>query len=316
MSIKKVILLDEANGVQLWHTGDGIGILSFQSKANCASLKVLLGIQKALQIGAKQLTGIILWQESDKFFCVGADLSYVCSLAESHDLASIRHYLATFQATALQLRYSPIPIIAAVRGYALGGGCELAMHCAQIVAAKSAHIGLVETSIGLVPSGGGSKELVLRASSSEHYQAVLTRYFSHVATGKMSIDAMEAKQWGYLRMTDWIVEDTIDLLKEAKKALLQLHYVPPSSPIIPVFGERERVLLLAAYESQADPLSAHDKCITEKLAVIFSGGPHTETNTEQALLSMELNAFLELVQNPLSLARIHYTLKTGKYLRN
>lgn len=309
-------LLSEKDGVQFSEAGDGIGILSFTSKACAATKTVLTGIQKALKIAEQQqLKGIIIWQPNPKFFCVGADLPYVCQLAAANDTATMRIYLSYFQQTSLALRYSAVPVIAAITGYALGGGCELSMHCAKIVAEQNSRIGLVEAAIGLIPAGGGSKEMILRASKSTNYLATLKTYFLQIAQGVMSDNAKHAQALNYLRNTDVIVETHEAALETAKKQLQNLIYTVPESPTIPILsGIKDE--LMTTYENTVATPSHHDLWIAEHIANVFSGGGQQGPLTEQQLLDLELDAFITLVMHPLTQARIQHTLETGKHLHN
>ncbi len=311
-----VDLLKKENVIHLYHTGDEIGILSFLSKANCANPHVLAGIQEAITIAEKQLKGLILWQPTEKFFCVGADLSFVQTLAKNNDTDGMNRYLSLFQDTALALRYSKIPVISAIRGYALGGGCELAMHCTKIVAAQTSRIGLVEAGIGLLPSGGGSKEMVLRATQSGDYETSLKKFFLQVARGEMSRDAAHAKMLHYLRDTDTVVTDSETVLTQAKRELLKINYSVPPPPKIRVLGKSGLPDLMQAYKKSTDNITQYDEVIAREIAQVFVGGDHSDFVSERDMLDLELAAFIALATNPKTQERIQYTLKTGQHLHN
>lgn len=318
----EIVFFNHASIAKLWSTGDDIAILTFLSKANCGSDAVLDSIFQALDIvQTKQLQGLILWQLSDKFFCVGADLPFVCQAAKTGNLEAIKLYLQKFQRASLGLRYSSVPTIAAVRGYALGGGCELAMHCSQIVSHPLSKIGLVEASIGLVPSAGGSKEMLLRATQCNDYLTYLKAFYLQLAQGLLATNASQAKTYHYLTANDVIISETDDLLITAKKALTQLrtkNYQPPSKPLITVLNKSQTDILLDGYKTSVPDHTEHDLFIAKTIAEIFTGGTFAGSSqlTETDCLALEIEAILKLVATPKTVARIEYTLQTGKHLSN
>ncbi|MCB1212913.1 MAG: enoyl-CoA hydratase/isomerase family protein [Chlamydiia bacterium] len=309
-------ILQREGAIRLYQTGDGIGIVNFLSKANCCSLEVLQGLHESVEIAEKSLTGLIIHQTNDKFFSVGANLSYVAELAKTHQTAAIHSYLSFFQETSLKLKYAKVPIIAAVRGYALGGGCEIAMHCDRIVAHPESKIGLVESAIGLIPSGGGCKEMILRASYESNPQNALKRYFLNICQGKISTNADEAREMGYLRSEDIVTSPSEDLLERAKMTLTA--FGKKSPPVIPTEIKREsdKETLIDAYREVASEPTPHDLYIVTEIANVFSCHDFSKPTDEKTLLQWELEAFDRLALNPLTIERIEYTLKTGKHLRN
>ncbi|AHE67178.1 3-hydroxyacyl-CoA dehydrogenase [Legionella oakridgensis ATCC 33761 = DSM 21215] len=157
--------LYENEGVRLWHLQDNVAVVSFKTKANTIGQAVLDGFSKALDIAEKQCQGLILHQWDENNFSSGADLRGVAELIRTHQTNALETMIEQFQHLAMRLKYSPIPIVAALRGRALGGGCELMMHCDRVVAGFESYPGLVEVGVGLIPAGGGCKEMAMRAAA-------------------------------------------------------------------------------------------------------------------------------------------------------
>lgn len=319
MEVDKAALLHIEDAIELIEAEEGVGVLRFLSKANCASLKVLESIQLALKVAEEKLTALVIWQPSEKFFCVGADLPHICQLAEADDQAGMRAYLNTFQQTSIALRYANLPVVAAVRGFALGGGCEIAMHCDAIVAHKESKLGLVESLIGLLPAGGGCKEMVYRASQTDNYLDTLKQYYFQVAEGVRANSAEQAKQYNYMKANDPIVAQTDDVLAEAKAYALALSQDYQSmTPInIPVVGEQHIAEMTEYYQHHTEKeLTEHDRLVIEQIAAVFCGLGAKDTISEQEFLRIELDGFMRLAMTEKSRERIMHTLETGKPLQN
>ncbi len=319
MQVDKAALLHIEDAIELTELDNGIGLLRFLSKANCASVSVLENIQQALKIAEDKLKGLVIWQPSEKFFCVGADLPHICKLAEVDDIDGMRHYLNLFQQTSLAIRYAKLPVVAAVRGFALGGGCEIAMHCDAIVAHEDAKMGLVESLIGLLPAGGGCKEMVYRASQSDNYLESLQRYFYQVAEGLRANSAEQAQQYNYMYQGNPVVPQTDDVLENAKAYALALseNYQAPTPIQIPVIDEQHMSDLLDYYHQHTEKeLTAHDTLVVETIAKVFCGLGAVGTISEQEFLRIELDGFMQLAMTEKSRERIFHTLETGKPLQN
>ncbi|MDF1797273.1 MAG: enoyl-CoA hydratase/isomerase family protein [Coxiellaceae bacterium] len=319
MQVDKAALLHIEDAIELTELENGIGLLRFLSKANCASLKVLQSIQQALKLAEKQLKALVIWQPSEKFFCVGADLPHICKLAEADDVDGMREYLNCFQQTSVAIRYAQLPVVAAVRGFALGGGCEIAMHCDAIVGHEELKIGLVESLIGLLPAGGGCKEMVYRASQAEDYLETLKQYFYQVAEGLRANSAEQAKQYNYMHANDPVVVDSDEVLEQAKAFALALtdNYQAQAPIEIPVVGEQYMADLLDYYHNHTEKqLTEHDELVVEQIAKVFCGMGADGTVTEQDFLKIELDAFMHLALTEKSRERIFHTLETGKPLQN
>ncbi len=214
----------ETDAVRMWHLGDDVGIVSFKSKANTIGEDVLDGLLRAVDEAEQQCAGLVLWQTKEPF-SLGANLAAIAPAIAAGQWASIETMVAKFQRTAMRLRYSLIPTVCAVRGMALGGSCEFILHADRTVAALESYIGLVEVGVGLLPAGGGSKELAVRAAEEVRRGAngsqidqfpFIRSYFQGIATASVGKSALEAKEMGYLRQADIVVLNAHELLHVAK----------------------------------------------------------------------------------------------------
>lgn len=242
-------------------------------------------------------------------------------------LAEVEAMIRQFQQTSQRLRYSMIPTVAAVDGLALGGGCEFVMHCDRAVATMESYIGLVETGVGLLPAGGGCKELAMRAAQSAKDGDPfphLKYYFQTVAMAELAKSAEQAKELGYLRFADTVVMHRFELLHAAKaqaSALAEAGYRPPL-PMreIPVAGNTGIATIQSQLINMREGgfISEHDNLIATKVAHVMCGGDLTPGSLvdEDWFLELERTAFMELLATEKTQARIEYTLKTGKPLRN
>lgn len=315
----------ENDGVRLWTTGDGIGVLSFKTKLHVIGEEVLDGVLESLTIAEQQFSGLVLWQ-TEAPFSAGADLAQAAPVMRAGDFTAIAASVAKFQQTTSALRYSAIPVVGAVQGLALGGGCEFLMHCDRVVAALESYIGLVEVGVGLIPAGGGCKEFALRAAiqaKDGELWPFLRPYFEAMAMAKVSGSAEEAQQLGYLKPSDMILFNPHELLYVAKaqvRALADTGYRPPQPRSIRVAGRTGIAACQMALVNLRDGgfISAHEHQLGLSIAAALCGG-EVDANTrvdEAWLLGLERQAFVELARNPLSQARIEHMLKTGKPLRN
>ena len=315
----------ENSGVRLWTTGDDIGVLSFKSKLHVIGDDVLDGVLEALKIAEQQFDGLVLWQ-TEAPFSAGANLAQAVPVLLAGDFETFENTVAKFQHTTSALRYSAIPVVAAAQGLALGGGCELLMHCDRVVAALESYIGLVEVGVGLIPAGGGCKEFALRAmdeAKGGDLLPFLRPYFEAMAMAKVSRSAEEAKQLGHLKSSDVIVFNANELLHVAKaqvRALAETGYRPPQPRKIRVAGRTGVAACQMALVNMRDGgfISPHDYRLGLKIATALCGGdvdPNTLVD-EAWLLGLERQGFVELAKTPLTQARIEQMLKTGKPLRN
>ncbi len=317
----------ENDGVRLWTDGDDIGVLGFKTKMHTVSDAVLDGLQEAIGIAERRFKGLVLWQPKEPF-SAGADLAGALGALQAGKLAEFEAMVANFQATSQRIKYSLVPVVAAVRGLALGGGCEFQMHSARTVAHLESYIGLVEAGVGLLPAGGGLKEIAVRASEAAGANgdvfAELKKTFETVAMAKVSSSAMEAKELGLLRAGDKVAFHAHELLYIAKQEALALHetgYRPPMpARRIRVAGDvgiaTFRMLLVNMLEGRF--ISAYDDEIATRIATVLCGGDvdRGAMVDEDWLLKLERRHFVELAQLEKTQARIAHMLKTGKPLRN
>ncbi|MBA4143401.1 MAG: 3-hydroxyacyl-CoA dehydrogenase/enoyl-CoA hydratase family protein [Nitrosospira sp.] len=342
---------------------DGIAILSFKSKMHTIGSDVLDGVQKAIEEAERNWRALVIWQ-TEPPFSAGANLqkatermksteppsalevlakklrktaqSAVLKAARSLNLADtlmagklaeVEAMVAQFQQTSQSLRYSMVPTVAAVDGLALGGGCEFVMHCDRAVTTLESYIGLVEAGVGLLPAGGGCKELALRASQGAKDGdpfPLLRNYFQSVATAQLAKSAEEARELGYLRGADQVVMNRFELLYVAKaqaRALAEVGYRPPlKARNIPVAGSTGIATIkgLLVNMREGGFISEHDYLIGTKIAHVMCGGELTPGSVvdEDWFLELERAAFIELLATEKTQARVEHTLKTGKPLRN
>ncbi len=354
----------ETDAVRLWHSGDEFAILSFKTKMHAISNEVLDDMSLAITLAEENFSALILWQVEAPF-SVGAHLLQLLQgvqqasnapapglfgrlkgaaqrvkytvaggggLGEILNAATgkvphVEQVVAKFQQVSLRLKYAQVPTIAAVYGLALGGGCEFAMHCTRIVAALESYIGLVEVGVGLLPAGGGLKEMALRASMDARGGDLfphLRRYFQHIAMGEVAKSAEQARDMGYLRATDRIVLNQYELLHIAKaeaRALTATAYRPPLAiKQIAVAGRTGIATLKAAMINMQEGgfISAHDYRVGCRIAEALCGGDVDAGSLvdEQWLLDLERKNFMELLGTEQTIARVEHMLKKGKPLRN
>ncbi|MCK9539575.1 3-hydroxyacyl-CoA dehydrogenase/enoyl-CoA hydratase family protein [Dokdonella sp.] len=318
----------ENAGVRLWTLGeDGIGIVSFKTKMNTVNDAVLDGIQRAIEHAEQHLKALVIWQDSDKAFSAGADLKGMAGFVQAGEIKRLEAMIANFQRTSMRIKYALVPVVAAVRGLALGGGCEFQMHCARTVAALESYIGLVEAGVGLLPAGGGLKELAVRAaqqSSDGDVFPAIRRQFEVVAQARTSGSAFEARQLGLLRPDDVIVFNGFELLYVARQvaaAMAESGYRPPlPARQVTVAGDVGSATLKMALVNMLEGrfISEHDNVIATRIGEVLCGGDieRGAQVDERWLLDLERRHFFELAQMPKTLERIAHTLTTGKPLRN
>jgi len=321
----------ENKGVRLWRlpaVDPRILIASLRTKTHSVSGAVLAGLGEAVDRAEREFDGLVLWNEPP--FAVGANLVEVLALIDDSNFDGLEAFVADFQRTAAALRYSQVPTVAAVQGMALGGGCEFLMQCAHRVVALESRIGLVEAGVGLIPSGGGCKELALRAAyiaSQQQYgepnQAVYA-VFQHISSGKIAPNALEARNMGLLSAADSILFNAHEVLYVAirtARSLAESGYHPPLRPRgVKVAGRGGIATLEHQLVNLRDGgfISAHDYHVARATAVALCGG-EIETGSlvdEQWLLDVERRQFMALVRTPETRARIAHMLENGKPLRN
>jgi 3-hydroxyacyl-CoA dehydrogenase len=244
----------------------------------------------------------------------------------SGGVKAIEPVITNLQQAYMRLKYSGVPVVIAVAGIALGGGCELLLHAAKRVASIESYIGLVEVGVGLIPAGGGLKEIALRsaadAKGNDILQFLKDRY-THAATAAVSKSALEAQKMGYLKLDDIIVFNPYELLHIAKvetRAMFDAGYRPPLKAPFPVTGRYGMATIMAQLVNMRDGgfISAHDYKLGAMIAEVVSGGDIEQGSLvdEQWLLDMERKSFMELLTSPKTQERIMGLLQTGKPVRN
>jgi 3-hydroxyacyl-CoA dehydrogenase len=316
----------ENDGVRLWTLGDDkVGIISFKTKMNTVNDQVLDGVQHAIGVAEEKLKAVVIWQTSEPF-SAGADLKGALGLLQAGKIDDFKAMVGNFQRTSMRIKHSLVPVVSAVRGLALGGGCEFQMHSARTVAALESYIGLVEAGVGLLPAGGGLHELAVRAAQVNPTDPFeyLKKVFETVAMAKVSGSALEAKQLGLLRDSDVVVFNAYELLYVAKQVALSLAESGWRAPLynrnVPVSGDVGTATFKASLANlQAGYFaSEHDVAIATRIADALCGGAIERGSLvdEEWLLDLERKHFVELAQTEKTQARIAHTMTTGKPLRN
>ena len=316
------------SGAVIHDLGDGILNLEFQSKMNTIGGDVLAGINKAIDLAETQYNGLVIGNQAANF-TVGANIGMIFMMAVEQEYEELNMAIKYFQDTMMRCRYSSIPVIVAPHGMTLGGGCEMTMHADRVVAAAESYIGLVEFGVGVIPGGGGSKEMALRASDLFHKNDVelnvLQEYFLAVAMAKVSTSAYEAFDIGVLQKgKDIVVVNKDRQIAVAKQVALQMAEQGYTQPIrrtdVKVLGKQALGMFLVGIDQMVAGkyISEHDQKIANKLAYVMAGGDLSEPTlvSEQYLLDIEREAFLSLCTERKTLERIQFMLTKGKPLRN
>jgi 3-hydroxyacyl-CoA dehydrogenase len=310
------------------HLGDGILNLEFHSKMNTIGGGVLQGINKAIDMAEKEYNGLVIGNQGTNF-SVGANIGMIFMMAVEQEYDELNMAIKMFQDTMMRCRYSSIPVIVAPHGMTLGGGCEMSMHADRVVAAAETYIGLVEFGVGVIPGGGGSKEMTVRAADlfrkNDVELNVLQEYFLTIGMAKVATSAYEAFDLGILQKgKDIVVVNKDRQLAVAKQVALQMAEQGYTQPIqrtdIKVLGKQALgMFLVGTDQMQAGKyISEHDRKIANKLAYVMAGGDLSEPTlvSERYLLDLEREAFLSLCTERKTLERIQFMLTKGKPLRN
>jgi 3-hydroxyacyl-CoA dehydrogenase len=314
-------------GSSLFDLGDGVLGLEFHTKMNAIGAEVLEGLHTAINKAEQDFRGLVIGNEAPNF-SAGANLMMLFMYASEQDFDEVNLMIAQFQNAMMRVRYSAVPVVAAPAGMALGGGCEMSLHADHIQAHCELYMGLVEFGVGLIPAGGGTKEMTLRASDAYLKGDVelnrLQEYFMNIATAKVSTSAAEAKGLGYLRSSDEVTLNRARLIADAKRKAIELAdagYVQPvQRKDIKVLGKTALAAFSAGVTGMryGNYISDHDAKIANKLGFIMAGGDlsYPTLVSEQYLLDLEREAFLSLSGEQKTLERIHSILFKGKPLRN
>jgi len=328
--------IERNSGASLTDLGDGVVCCEFHAKMNAIGADLITMMQKGLKRLENDFDAMVIANQAVNF-SVGANLMLVLVAAQEQEWDDLHMMVRQFQNANLAIKYAPKPVVVAPQGMALGGGCEVSLHGARIQAAAEAYIGLVETGVGLIPGGGGTKEMLIRANenaaSGEDLDLfhALKPVFEAIAMAKVGTSAEECRDLGYLRREDGVSMNRDRLVADAKEAALALvrgGYQPSAAgwqegaqtTQIKVLGEQFlagaklaiHMMVRGGYASEYD---AH---VGRKLANILAGGPLTSPQlvSEQYVLDLEREAFVTLCGEKKTQERIAHTLKTGKPLRN
>ncbi|HVF86127.1 MAG TPA: 3-hydroxyacyl-CoA dehydrogenase/enoyl-CoA hydratase family protein [Pyrinomonadaceae bacterium] len=317
-------------GASLVDIGDGVACLEFHSKMNAIGGDMLQMIKQSLAEVEKNFVGLVVGNQAP-YFSVGANLMLILLEAQEENWDDIDLMVRAFQNATMSLRYSSKPVVVAPFGLVPGGGCEIAIHGDRVRAAAETYIGLVEVGVGVIPAGGGTKEMLLRALDSipkgmddaDPFPFV-KRAFETIALAKVSTSAEEARSLGYLRDEDSISMNGDRLIADAKQEVLALHttgYVEPQprTDILALGNPALATLKLGIHQMKRGGfISDYDANIGEKLARILTGGDlnHPTRVSEQYILDLEREAFLSLCGQRQTQERMAAMLKTGKPLRN
>ncbi len=308
--------------------GEGIVCAEFHSKMNTIGADVLTGLNKAIDIAEERFDGLVVGNQGANF-SVGANLGMIFMLAVEQEYEELNAAIAYFQNTMMRMRYSSIPVISAPHGMCLGGGCELSLHADKVVASAETYIGLVEFGVGVIPGGGGTKEMTLRASDAFKKNDVelniLREHFLTIAMAKVSTSGHEAYDLGlFEKSKDVIVtnrDEQLSIAKSYARVLADVGYVKPIERTdIKVLGKQALGMFMVGTDSMkaGNYISEYDLLMADKLAYVMSGGDLSAATTvsERYLLDIEREAFLSLCGQRKTLERIQHMLTTGKPLRN
>lgn len=316
-------------GASLIDLGDGVACLEFHSKMNSIGGDTVQMMNFALDEVEKNFKGLVVGNQGGNF-SAGANIMMLLLAAQEEEWDDINMMVNALQKAVMRLRYSPKPVVTAPYGLTLGGGCEIAMHGDKVRAAGETYIGLVEVGVGLIPSGGGTKEMTMRAMDAAKRipdadpLAFAKKTFELLGMGKVATSAQEARSWGFLRDSDAISMNGDRLIADAKQEVLNLDasgYVQPvqRTDILALGESAQAAMKLALHMmKQGGFISDHDALIGKKLAKVMSGGDlnHQTYVSEQYLLDLEREAFVSLCGERKTQERIGAMLKTGKPLRN
>ncbi len=321
-------VIKKNSGASLIDLGDDVALLEFQSPNNAIGLDIIQMVNYALEEVDKNYKGLVIGNQG-KNFCVGANLAMILMEAQDDNYFEIEMVVKHFQQAMMNIKYSSKPVVAAPFGMTLGGGTEICLPTSQLQASSESYMGLVEVGVGLIPGGGGNKELYMKHLNSMpqglefDLQKVANKVFEQIATAKVSTSAAEARDLHLLNNKDQISFNGDHLIHDAKQAVTSLYdagYTAPVRRKVPVVGETGyATLMLGAHNMQYSGfISEHDLKIAKKLAYVIAGGnvPFGTEVDEQYLLDLEREAFLSLVGEAKSQQRMQHMLVKGKPLRN
>jgi len=309
----------------LWDIGDGVACLEFHSKMNTLDMDTMTLIRQSIDKVSSDFSALVIHNDGENF-SAGANLGLLMQAIHHSDWPAVEQLVKQGQQTYKALKYAPFPVVGAPSGLALGGGCEILLHCDAIQAHAELYIGLVETGVGLIPGWGGCKEYLRRWLMFPKRPGgpipPIVKAFETIGMAKVSKSAVEAKELLFLAHSDSITMNKNRLLADAKSMALSLscHYAPPQPAVYPMPGKTAKILLSMGIKAfrLLGKATDYDVEVSEKLAYVLSGGHSDMTSplTEDDILALELEAFVALVKQPGTLARLEHMLETGKPLRN
>ncbi len=320
--------LHEDDAIRLWTLDDEVLIASIKTKMHAISPDVCEGLNLAVELAEKDFQGVVIWS-GDEPFSVGADLQAMLPAFMVAGVSAVEGAEHEMQQTMLRLRYANVPVVSAIRGMALGGGCELAVHSARRVVHMESYIGLVEVGVGLVPGAGGLTYIARRAaenaeaSTGKDILPFLTEGFTAAAMAKVGTSALESRKLGYVLHSDVVVPHKDELLFVAineAKALANGGWRAPHKRLFPVAGRSGIATIKGSLVNMRDGgfISAHDFHIAGLIAEVVCGGD-VDAGTlvsEEYLMALERKAFCALIEHPKTQERILGMLNTGKPVRN
>lgn len=323
---KKVI--SENPGASLYDIGDGVALVEFHTKMNALDDDIFAIADEALDRAEKEFVGVVVGNEGEHF-SAGANIGLILMGAKSQQWGMLEQVVKRFQNLNMRMRFFPKPVVIAPSGMALGGGCEVTMHGSRVVAAAETYIGLVELGVGVIPAGGGTKELMRRIINpgmrvpGVDIFPFLQRVFEQIGQAKVATSAEEARQMGFLGPADRVVMNREHLLTEAKREAMHMAaagYHPPAPELIYAGGrEALAALRIGAWTfKEGKYITEYEGVIAGKLANVMAGGDLSRPTwvSEQYILDLECEAFLSLCGEEKTQARLFNMLQTGKPLRN
>jgi 3-hydroxyacyl-CoA dehydrogenase len=321
--VEKAVIGNDA--ASLWDVGDGVACLEFHTKANALGPESMTLLREALSLVEDRFTAMLVHNDAPHF-SVGFNLEFALANAKAGDWDTLDRALREFQETTAAIKYAPFPVVAAPAGTSLGGGFEVLLHCDALQAHTNIVMGLVETLVGLVPSGGGCKELLYRwcadAGDADGVVAGALKVFELIGMGKTAASPVEGAPYRFFLPRDRSTMNRDRLLSEAKKRVIEMaaDYAPPAAISVPAAGPEGR----AAMQQLLEKLDArgittpHDLVVGTQLTEVLCGGgaPAGERVSDEELCGLERQAFLALAGTPATIARIEHMLSEGRPLRN
>jgi len=328
---RKKIVKENASA-SLIDIGDGVACLEFHTKMNSIDEALTVMLADACDIVEKDFVGMVVANHDERAFSAGANVFAVLTAAQLGQWDLLEKSIESLQNGNMRMKYLSKPVVTAPAGLALGGGCEMAMHGARCLPNGETYMGLVEVGVGVIPAGGGCKEILVRLTegipdgcveAGLNLQYHLGKAFENIAMAKVATSAAEAMDLGYIRKTETINMSRDQQIYEAKQIVLSLvmaNYKPPKPALIPVMGENFRGLVEAIIMNMryGNFISDYDLFVSRKVAFVLSGGDCAEGTfvSEQEILDLEKEAFLSLMGEKKTHERIMHILTTGKPLRN